>query len=64
MVTVLGGLAEFERELILARTSDGRSHADLAHRIKLEHNATSDALMPYRSLMLTVPSLVVAEDSP
>jgi DNA invertase Pin-like site-specific DNA recombinase len=25
MVTVLGGLAEFERELILARTSDGRA---------------------------------------
>ena len=25
MLTVLGGLAEFERELILARTSDGRS---------------------------------------
>ena len=24
MLTVLGGLAEFERELILARTSDGR----------------------------------------
>jgi resolvase-like protein len=27
MVTVLAGLAEFERELILARTSDGRAHA-------------------------------------
>jgi DNA invertase Pin-like site-specific DNA recombinase len=27
MLTVLGGLAEFERELILARTSDGRSRA-------------------------------------
>jgi len=27
MVTVLGGLAEFERELILARTSDGRARA-------------------------------------
>jgi DNA invertase Pin-like site-specific DNA recombinase len=27
MVTVLAGLAEFERELILARTSDGRSRA-------------------------------------
>ena len=27
MVTVLGGLAEFERELILARTSDGRRRA-------------------------------------
>src|SRR5882724_1276268 len=27
MVTVLAGLAEFERELILARTSDGRARA-------------------------------------
>src|SRR5215475_7389580 len=27
MLTVLGGLAEFERELILARTSDGRTRA-------------------------------------
>ena len=27
MLTVLGGLAEFERELILARTSDGRRRA-------------------------------------
>jgi DNA invertase Pin-like site-specific DNA recombinase len=27
MLTVLGGLAEFERELIIARTSDGRSRA-------------------------------------
>jgi DNA invertase Pin-like site-specific DNA recombinase len=27
MLTVLGGLAEFERELILARTGDGRKRA-------------------------------------
>ena len=27
MVTILGGLAEFERELILARTSEGRARA-------------------------------------
>jgi hypothetical protein len=27
MLTVLGGLAEFERELILARTDDGRKRA-------------------------------------
>jgi DNA invertase Pin-like site-specific DNA recombinase len=27
MLTVLGGLAEFERALILARTSDGRTRA-------------------------------------
>jgi DNA invertase Pin-like site-specific DNA recombinase len=30
MVTVLGGLAEFERSLILARTSDGRKRAQQA----------------------------------
>lgn len=27
MLTILGGLAEFERELILARTSEGRARA-------------------------------------
>jgi DNA invertase Pin-like site-specific DNA recombinase len=27
MLTVLGGLAEFERELIRTRTSEGRAHA-------------------------------------
>jgi DNA invertase Pin-like site-specific DNA recombinase len=27
MITVLGGLAEFERSLILARTGDGRARA-------------------------------------
>jgi DNA invertase Pin-like site-specific DNA recombinase len=27
MITVLGGLAEFERHLILARTSEGRKRA-------------------------------------
>jgi DNA invertase Pin-like site-specific DNA recombinase len=32
MLTVLGGLAEFERALILARTSDGRTRAKLHPR--------------------------------
>jgi DNA invertase Pin-like site-specific DNA recombinase len=27
MLTVLGGLAEFERELIIARTGEGRTQA-------------------------------------
>jgi DNA invertase Pin-like site-specific DNA recombinase len=27
MITILGGLAEFERSLILARTSEGRTRA-------------------------------------
>src|SRR5713226_29206 len=34
MLTVLGGLAEFERELILARTSEGRTRA-VARGVKL-----------------------------
>jgi DNA invertase Pin-like site-specific DNA recombinase len=33
MLTVLGGLAEFERSLILARTSEGRTRA-MARGIK------------------------------
>ena len=34
MLTVLGGLAEFERELIRARTSEGRTRAK-ARKVKL-----------------------------
>jgi DNA invertase Pin-like site-specific DNA recombinase len=34
MLTVLGGLAEFERELIMARTSEGRARA-VARGVKL-----------------------------
>jgi DNA invertase Pin-like site-specific DNA recombinase len=34
MVTVFGGLAEFERSLILARTGDGRARA-MARRVQL-----------------------------
>jgi DNA invertase Pin-like site-specific DNA recombinase len=34
MLTVLGGLAEFERELIRARTAEGRSRA-VARGVKL-----------------------------
>src|SRR5205807_4300388 len=34
MLTVLGGLAEFERELIRARTSEGRARAK-AHGVRL-----------------------------
>jgi DNA invertase Pin-like site-specific DNA recombinase len=34
MLTVLGGLAEFERELLLARTSEGRAGA-VARGVKL-----------------------------
>ena len=34
MLTVLGGLAEFERELIRARTGEGRARA-VARRVKM-----------------------------
>lgn len=36
MLTVLGGLAEFERSLILARTSEGRARA-VARGVKMGH---------------------------
>ena len=42
MLTVLGGLAEFERELIRARTDDGRKRA------------WADTTTPHGRLMLTV----------
>jgi DNA invertase Pin-like site-specific DNA recombinase len=46
MLTVLGGLAEFERELILARTSDGRARAK-ARGVKFGRPA---ALTPHQRL--------------
>jgi DNA invertase Pin-like site-specific DNA recombinase len=39
MLTVLGGLAEFERDLILARTSEGRARA-VANGVKLGRKPT------------------------
>jgi len=36
MLTVLGGLAEFERDLIRSRTSEGRARAQ-ARGVKLGH---------------------------
>jgi DNA invertase Pin-like site-specific DNA recombinase len=42
MLTVLGGLAEFERELILARTSDGRNRAK-ARGVRFGRPAALDA---------------------
>jgi DNA invertase Pin-like site-specific DNA recombinase len=44
MLTVLGGLAEFERSLILARTSEGRSRAK-ARRV---HMGRPSALNPHQ----------------
>jgi len=39
MLTVLGGLAEFERDLIRARTSEGRARAPFPHIVFLARNA-------------------------
>ncbi|HZE55786.1 MAG TPA: recombinase family protein, partial [Bradyrhizobium sp.] len=49
MLTVLGGLAEFERSLILARTSDGRARAQargvrLGRPLKLTPHQIAEAL--------------------
>jgi DNA invertase Pin-like site-specific DNA recombinase len=49
MVTVLGGLAEFERHLILARTDEGRVRAELRgikflRRPKLTPHQRAEAL--------------------
>ena len=40
MITILGGLAEFERSLILARTSEGRVRA----KLKLSRHQILEAL--------------------
>jgi len=52
MLTILGGLAEFERELILARTSDGRSRA-MARGVKFGRPAASNRTPASRSLPAT-----------
>jgi DNA invertase Pin-like site-specific DNA recombinase len=49
MLTVLGGLAEFERELIMTRTSEGRERAKLrgvrlGRKPKLNQHQRSEAL--------------------
>ena len=49
MLTVLGGLAEFERHLILARTSDGRERARargvrFGRKLKLTAHQQQEAL--------------------
>jgi DNA invertase Pin-like site-specific DNA recombinase len=49
MVTVLGGLAEFERHLILARTDEGRRRAmakgvEFGRKPKLTNHQRSEAL--------------------
>ena len=49
LVTILGGLAEFEREMILARTAEGRQHAisrgvRMGRKPKLTPHQRSEAL--------------------
>jgi DNA invertase Pin-like site-specific DNA recombinase len=49
MVTVLGGLAEFERDLIKARTQEGRKQAQargvrFGRKLKLTPHQRSEAL--------------------
>lgn len=49
MLTVLGGLAEFERHLILARTSEGRKRAQargvrFGRKLKLTVHQRQEAL--------------------
>jgi len=49
MLTVLGGLAEFERSLILARTGEGRSRAmarsvKFGRKPKLTHHQVAEAI--------------------
>ena len=49
MVTVLGGLAEFERHLILARTDEGRKRAQargvrFGRKLKLTKHQREEAL--------------------
>ena len=54
IVTVLGGLAEFERSLILARTTEGRKRAQargvrFGRKLKLTPHQQREALSPTRS---------------
>jgi DNA invertase Pin-like site-specific DNA recombinase len=49
MITILGGLAEFERSLILARTSEGRTRAKargvrFGRKLKLTAHQRQEAL--------------------
>jgi DNA invertase Pin-like site-specific DNA recombinase len=49
MLTILGGLAEFERELIKARTAEGRGRAKargvrFGRKLKLSHHQIREAL--------------------
>jgi DNA invertase Pin-like site-specific DNA recombinase len=63
MLTVLGGLAEFERSLILSRTSDGRTRA-MSRGVKfgrkpracrqLSHRITQTSRTPVRNVLASL----------
>jgi DNA invertase Pin-like site-specific DNA recombinase len=48
MLTVLGGLAEFERALILSRTGEGRTRA-MARGVEVREEAQADAASDHGS---------------
>jgi DNA invertase Pin-like site-specific DNA recombinase len=55
MLTVLGGLAEFERELIKARTEEGRKRAQargvkFGRKLKLTPQQRADAAVARRAV--------------
>jgi DNA invertase Pin-like site-specific DNA recombinase len=52
-LTVLGGLAEFERELIRARTGEGRKRASLAARASSPPISARRPLPDSRSLLVS-----------
>jgi len=68
MLTVLGGLAEFERELIKARTSEGRARAiragvRMGRKPKLSTHA-AERLVVNQSDSWPVPTVLVQIQSP
>jgi len=67
MLTVLGGLAEFERELIRTRTGEGRERAKargvvLGRRPKLSPHQRREALARREARFVIQPSLKHSEN--
>jgi hypothetical protein len=59
MLTVLGGLAEFERELIRSRTSEGRERAVVGRKPKLTNHQRQEAIARRRPASLWLRSAAV-----
>jgi len=55
MLTVLGGLAEFERDLIRARTGEGRKRA-MAASVKFGRKPKSSHTRPTRPSAASMPA--------